>query len=116
ILSPDGGLLAAHQDYKSAETWTPEVLATIDAALKACGPVPARQARPADPLPHRGAGVQPDGSVSLAVFTRYVAGGGRQCAPAAVESGSLWLWNGDLRPDGPPVIDTLTLSQAEWSA
>jgi hypothetical protein len=116
ILSPEGKVLAAHQDYRKPETWTSEVLAATDAALAAFGPVPARQTRAANPLPNRGIGVQPDGSVSLALYTRYTAGGGQQYAPAAVESGSRWLWDGEFRTDGPPVIDTLTLTRAEWSS
>ena len=121
ILSPDGKVLAAHQNYRKPETWTPEVLATLDSALKAFGPVPPRKTQSADPLPHRGIGVQPDGSVSLALYTRYVAGGGPAgalwaIAPAAVDTGSRWMWNGEFRTDGPPVVDTLTLTRAEWSA
>src|SRR5207244_10219719 len=100
-------VLAAHQNYKKPETWTSEVLATVDSAARGIsaetgksGPKPrtAREApdaegRRADPLPHRGVGVQPDGSVSMALYTRYVAGVGRTYAAPALESGSRWMWN-----------------------
>ena len=45
ILSPEGNVLAAHQDYKSPETWAAEVLSTIDSALERFGPVQSRPVR-----------------------------------------------------------------------
>jgi hypothetical protein len=67
------------------------------------------------PLPHRGIGVLPDGGVCLAIYSRYVRGGGKERAPAAVNPESLWLWDGPVKPDGPPVIDSVTLTGAEWA-
>src|SRR5262249_42740557 len=43
-------------------------------------------------------------------------GGGRKTAPAGVAASRLWLWDGALRPDGPPVIDSLTLTARVWAA
>src|SRR5262249_45993055 len=64
-------------------------------ALKAYGPVAPRKAGATNPLPHRGLGLHADGSVSLALYSRYLH---------------------DERADGPPVIDTLTLTKNEWTA
>ena len=116
IVSPQGKVLAGHHEMKSHETWTQEVLDTIDAALKAFGPVPRREVKKANPLPFRGQGVQTDGSVCLAIYARQMLGGGRQAAPAGVAASYLWLWDGVLRPDGPAVIDTLTLTAKDWTA
>jgi hypothetical protein len=115
IFSPRGKVLAAHHDVKSHDSWTQEVLQTIDAALQAFGRVKPRAVKAADPLPHRGAGVLADGRVCLAIYVRHVLGGGRDKAPAAVNRDSLWTWDGALRPDGPPVIDSLTLTDKEWA-
>jgi hypothetical protein len=92
------------------------VLETADAALKAFGPVSPRKAEATDPLPFRGRGIRPDGSVSLEIYCRQMLGGGRRNAPAGVPVSRLWLWDGNLRTDGPAVIDTLTLTGKEWSA
>jgi len=116
IISPQGKVLAGHHDIKSHETWSQEVLDTLDVSLKAFGPVSPRQVKPTNPLPFRGHGVQPDGSVSLAIYARQMLGGGRQNAPAGVAASRLWLWDGVLRPDGPVVIDSLTLPAKEWAA
>lgn len=116
ILSPEGKVLAAHQEYKSAETWAQEVQDTLTRGLKAFGPVAPRPAQAIHLLPNRGVGVQPNGSVTLALYSRYMHGGGPRFAPAATNSKSLWIWEGDLKPDGPPVIDTLSLTAGEWTA
>ncbi len=93
MLTPDGKVLAAHQNFKQASTWTREVISSIEAALAAFGPVEPRRAVPTTPLPHRGLGVQSDGAVSLAVHTRYLH---------------------HQKADGPVVIDTLRLSASDW--
>ena len=116
IVSPEGKVLAAHHEIKDHKTWSQEVLATIDRALGTFGQVTARQAKVLNPLPDRGVGVQPDGSVTLAMYTRTVRGGGRAAAHPAVHTNSLWLWDGELKSDGPPVIDSLPLSKAEWES
>jgi len=86
-------VLAAHQNFKSASTWTREVISSIEAARAAFGPVELRRAVPTAPLPYRGLGVQSDGTVLLAVHTRYLH---------------------HQKADGPAVIDTLTLSGSDW--
>ncbi len=95
ILSPEGKVLAAHHAVKDFKNWTPEVLDTLAAGLRAFGPVAPRQAEPTDPLPYRGVGVRPDGGVTLAISTRYLHQG---------------------RRDGPAVLDSLDLSAGEWAA
>ena len=116
IVSPEGKVLAGHHEIKSHETWTQEVLETADAALKIFGSVEPRDVQATNPLPFRGHGVQPDGSVCLGLYARQMLGGGRHNAPAGVADSRLWLWDGTLRPDGPPVIDSLTLAAEEWAA
>jgi hypothetical protein len=116
IISPQGKVLAGHHEMKSHDTWVQEVSETVDSALKVFGPVPPRQVKPTNPLPFRGQGVQLGGSVCLAIYSRQMLGGSRQNAPAGVVASRRWLWDGALRPDGPPVIDSLTLSAKEWAA
>ena len=116
IVSPEGKVLAAHHEIKDHKTWPQEVLDTIDTAFKAYPEVVPRQIQPVNPLPYRGVGTHADGGVTLALYARTVRGGGRPTAPAPVHANSLWLWEGDLKTDGPPVIDSLTLSRDEWMA
>lgn len=93
MLSPEGKVLAAHHQFKDAKSWPGEVITALDAALAAFGNVEPRRAVQTTPLPYRGVGAQPDGAVSLAVHTRYLH---------------------HEKADGPVVIDTLTLSDADW--
>jgi len=116
IVSPEGKVLAGRHDYKDFEHGSVELLETIDAGLKAFGPVRERSAKPANLLKFRGAGVQDDGSVSLALYGRQMLGGGRNTIPAGVEPTSAWLWDGALRPDGPIMLDSVQLSAQEWAA
>ena len=116
IVSPSGKVLAAHHEIKEQARWTEEVLATIHRGLTAFGPTSPRAAGNRNPLPHRGIGVQPNGAVTLALYSRYVRGGGRSQAPASANPASLWLWDGPIRADGPPVIDSLDLSRDEYAA
>jgi hypothetical protein len=95
ILSPAGKVLAGHHDVKDHRSWPQEVLDTLDAGVKAFGPVRQRRVKPTDPLPHRGIGTGPDGAVTLAVYARYLHQGKR---------------------DGPVVIDSLTLPAGQWRA
>ncbi|GAC1475570.1 MAG: hypothetical protein NVSMB9_28390 [Isosphaeraceae bacterium] len=94
VVSPEGKVLAGHHEIKSHETWTREVLDTLDAGLKAFGPVSPRRASRVEPLPHRGLGVLPDGGITLAIEVRY-------------------LFNG--KPEGDGVIDSLTLPETDWA-
>jgi len=95
IVSPEGKVLAGHDDRKGKglEGWTREIIETLETGLKAFGPVEPRTVAPPDLFPHRGVGVQPGGSVTLAVYTRLMLKGGR---------------------DGPLAFDSLTLSMEEW--
>jgi hypothetical protein len=95
IVSPDGKVLAGHHDIQSHATWSQEVLDTIDAGLRAYGPVDPRSVKKVEPLPFRGQGVPADGRVTLAVYTRYMHNG---------------------RPDGPAVIDSVTLTSEQLAA
>jgi hypothetical protein len=95
LVTPDGKVLASHQNFKSDRTWLQEVLADLQPGLKAFGDVKPRQVTPADPLPDRGVGFRADGSVCLAVFLRYPIKG----IP--------------LRELPNPTIDSLVLTAAE---
>ncbi len=96
IVSPEGKVLAGHDDRKGkdGEGWTREIIETLEAGLRAFGPVEPRTVAPADLLPFRGAGVQPGGSVSLALHARLMHKGAR---------------------DGPVAFDSLTLAAQEWA-
>jgi hypothetical protein len=74
IVTPDGKLLSSHQDH-SEKRWTEEVLATIATALDKAGTITRREPEPKDVLPLWGKGMQKDGSVTLAISTRYIHGG-----------------------------------------
>jgi hypothetical protein len=128
IVSPDGKVLAGRHDYADFKNGDRELLETIDVGLKAFGPVESRRVLPtesnvrrtisaesiSDFLPFRGKGVRDDGNVDLALYIRQVLGGGRETIPPGVEPGRAWLWDGPYRADGPPVIDTVTLSAEQW--
>jgi hypothetical protein len=75
LVAPEGKVLASHQNFKSPKTWVQEVLADLTPGLKAFGPIKPRQARRNDPLPHRGCGVQKDGTATLAIYLRYAIKG-----------------------------------------
>jgi hypothetical protein len=92
IVSPDDKVLAGDDyGYKDA----PKLLAGMDAALKAFGPVKPRKAQRQEPFPFRGVGVRPDGSADLALYRCYLHQG---------------------KPDGPHLRDTLLLKKEEWAA
>ena len=92
IVSPGDKVLAGDDyGYKDA----PKLLAGMDAALKAFGPVEPRKAQRQEPFPFRGVGVRRDGSVDLALYRCYLHQG---------------------KPDGPQLRDTLSLKKEEWAA
>jgi hypothetical protein len=97
LVTADGNVLDSHQNFESEQTWSQEVLATLNAGLKAFGQVMPRRVKPLEPFPFRGIGVQDDGSVSLAVYCRYMLLG--------------------LRPEGLGASrrDSLTLRADEWA-
>jgi hypothetical protein len=97
-VSPDGKVLASHQNFKSEKTWPKEVLADLRPGLAAFGPVTARHFHKVDPLPHRGVGYLKDGGVCLGVYLRYSIKG----IP--------------LRELPNPTIDSLVLTAEEWQA
>lgn len=92
IVSPDGKVLAAHHDVKDQKNWASEVLDVLDAGQKAFGSVTPRTVQAVNPLPYRGAGVRPDGSVTLALYTRHVFSG---------------------KAEGWPVHDSITLDKKD---
>ena len=95
IATADGKVIAAHQQFKDHKTWTQEVIETLDGAIRDFGPVEPRSVKPADPLPHRGMGVQPDGKACLAVYFCVLYSGKREA---------------------PPNIDSILLSPADLAA
>ena len=100
IASPEGKVLAF--DYfqvKSGESpaqsktrWVQETLAAIESGLKAFGPVEPRKLAMHDPMPDRGCGYCATG-VRLAIYVRYLKDG---------------------KPDGDPVVDSVTIPADEW--
>src|SRR5262249_23162986 len=95
VVSPEGKVLAGHHDIKDHKNWSQEGPDTLDAGLKTFGPGGAGRVGRADAVPYRGIGVGPDGTVTLAIYTRDLHQG---------------------RRDGPAVIDSLTLPAGEWGA
>jgi hypothetical protein len=95
IATAEGKVIAAHQDFKDHNTWTQEVLELLDRTLKGIGPLPLRSVKPADPLPHRGVGLQPDGRHCLAMYFCVLYGGKRVV---------------------PPSLDSILLTPAEMAA
>ena len=105
LVSPDGTVLAAHQETDDISdwhgAWAKKVLADLETGLKAFGAVEPRHVERFESLPHRGFGIQPDGRVTLAVCDR-------------------WVLVQDLSRDpprdalGPTILDSTTLSAQEW--
>lgn len=71
LVSPDGKVLASHQQFKSEKTWPQEALADLQPGLEAFGAVKPRSMQRTDPAPLRGCGVQSDGAVTMAIYLRY---------------------------------------------
>jgi len=105
VVSPEGKVLAAHQDMKNMADprgkWTKSALADLETGLEAFGPVKPRRVEKVQSLPHRGVGAQRDGRVTLAVTDR-------------------WVFVKDLSRDPPrdalgaTVLDSITLTSEEW--
>ncbi len=93
IVSPEGKALAMPTWKERAEA-AAAVCRAMDEVLKASGPVKPRDVKSSNPLPNRGTGVQPDGSVTLAVYGRLLHRG---------------------QPDGPIMLDSVKLAAAEWA-
>jgi hypothetical protein len=93
IVAPDGQVLTGLMEPKDVRTWTKEVLAAIDEGAKKAGPLAERQHEAKDALPTWGNGVQPDGSVTLALCMRDYEGG---------------------KGIGQGAVDALTFAPKEW--
>jgi hypothetical protein len=95
-VSPEGKALAKYHDWHGdpAVPLNKRPLVMLNDSLKAFGPVKPRVVKPIEPLPYRGRGVQPDGSVNVALYGRL-------------------LYNG--QPDGPMMLDSVTLGASEWA-
>src|SRR5205823_6375800 len=78
IVSPKGKVLANQsREPEKGKNWTGDLLERMDRGLEVFGPpsppgAQPRRVSPTDPLPYRGVGVHPDGSVSAAVYCRYM--------------------------------------------
>lgn len=97
VSSPDGKALGKYHDW-NGDPSVPigkRVSLMLDAALQAFGPVKPRDVKPVDHLPYRGKGVQPDGSVKVALYGRLLHQG---------------------RSDGPMMLDSVTYTAAEWAS
>lgn len=108
ILDGEGKVVGSHVKFKSHETWPRELLADLEAALKAFGPVEPRSVKREDPLPHRGRGVQPDGTYCLAVHASVLYQGKRLNPPIL---DSILLTADDLEAFRPPDV----AAGAEWT-
>lgn len=102
IVAPDGKVLAHHyhrskpgESYRDGQDrWVRDTVGMIEAGLAAAGTVPKRAAAKTDPLPGRGVGTAADGSVRLAVSVVGLRGS---------------------RREGPPAMDSIHLTSAEWA-
>jgi hypothetical protein len=95
-VSPDGKALARYHDWYGDPSvpFPKRVMMMLEDSLKAFGPVKSRSVKRVEPLPYRGKGVQPDGSVNVALYGRL-------------------LYQG--QPDGPMMLDSVTFSASEWA-
>jgi hypothetical protein len=94
VIAADGKVLVGHQEHSDeVRKWTAEVRAAIDTALAKSGPLTARNPEPRDVLPFWGKDVQKDGSVTLAIWTRYFSQG---------------------KGIGNGAIDAVTLTDKQW--
>jgi hypothetical protein len=96
LVSPEGKALAKKHEWntKDPAKYPQELVETMDEVLKAYASLKPRRVKPAEPLPDRGAGVQRDGSVTLSLYGRLMHKG---------------------RPDGPMMLDSVTLGAADWA-
>lgn len=97
LASPDGKVLASHQQYKADRPWAAQLIADLEPGLRAFGDILPRDFSRTDPLPFRGVGKRDDGSVTLAIYLRNSIKG----IP--------------IRELPNPTIDSLTLSPKELS-
>jgi hypothetical protein len=106
MVSPAGKVLASHQETKDISDWygkwPKKVMADLERGLKAFGDVKPRQVSRFDSLPHRGVGVRPGGSVTLAVYDKFVLVKDLDKDPPRNSLGAT-------------VLDSITLTAEEWS-
>ena len=97
MASPEGKALAMVHDWNGdpAVPLAKRVVMMVETGLKVYGPVTPRQAKAGDHLPHRGRGVQADGSVNVALYGRLLHKG---------------------TSDGPMMLDSVTLKSSEWAS
>lgn len=103
IVSPDGKVLAHHYHKptpglsysQNQQKWVNGTVRTLEDAVKAADPLPPRSVTAANPLPDRGVGENDDGGVRLAVSV-------------------LGLIRG--QQEGPPAVDSIRFTKAEWEA
>jgi hypothetical protein len=95
LVSPEGKALAKKHDWEESDPAKRpnELVKAMDAALESVGAAAPRRTKPATLFPHRGIGVQADGSVTLALYGRLMHQG---------------------KPDGPMMLDSTTLGAEEW--
>jgi hypothetical protein len=106
IASPDGKVLSSLKTKGVPNTTaglTQAVLRALDDGIKAFGPVEPRRVKRANPLPLRGCGCRPDGSVLLAVTDRWMLDRGVEGVP------------NDPAHKAAASFDSFTLTRAEWA-
>jgi hypothetical protein len=76
IVEPEGKVLASQgKEPPKPKSWTQDLLDVMEDAVRAHGGVTARKTDAIDLLPDRGFGRRADGSIVLAVYTRYMLAG-----------------------------------------
>jgi hypothetical protein len=113
IASPEGKVLSSLKTVKpdgttyvpdTTEAWTKAVLLALDDGIKAFGPAEPRRVKRSDPLPFRGRGYRPDGSVTLAIADRWMPDSGVAGVP------------NDPAHKAAASFDSFTLASADWAA
>jgi hypothetical protein len=104
LIAPEGKVLTAtFEPPADVADWPKQVLADLRGGMKEFSNIAPRRVGPFNPLPYRGFGIQPDGSVNLAVTDKFIVV--KDLTPDL-----------DLRSVAGANIDSVTLSAAEWSA
>jgi hypothetical protein len=103
VVTPAGETLAFHyhkqqpgDNYaRNQQRWADDTVAMLKEAVAKLGDVPPRRVPASDPFPDRGVGLSAEGGVRLAVSV-------------------IGLRNGNQ--EGPPAVDSVRLTAAEWAA
>ncbi len=104
VVTPEGKTLAFHyhkpdpqKNYAANQkTWVDGTVAMLEEGVKAAGEVKPRDVRKVNPFPDRGLGLTKDGGARLAATVVGLNRAGKQ--------------------DGPPAVDSATLTKEEWAA